>query len=185
MNLNANEGLVDSRYEAQMDRIQLLETILENSAESIYAKDRVGRYIYVNRAFEVEMKLARERALGRTDFELLPPEHAEKYRSSDLIAMQTRKMEEHETWWNDKIYLTRKKPLISSSGEVVGVCGNTINVTSRRRTELALQDALMSLERERDNKLLNLDVITASIAHEIKQPLAAISANLSAAHKSR
>ena len=181
MKLEANERLVDSLYGALMDRLQLLETILENSAESSYAKDKDGRYIYVNRAFDVEMKLSRERVLGRTDFELLPPEQAESYRSSDLVAMQTRSMEEYETWWDNKIYLTRKLPLISPSGEILGVCGNTINITSRRRTELALHDALASLERERDNKLTNLEVITASIAHEIKQPLAAISANLSAA----
>lgn len=37
------------------------------------------------------------------------------------------------------------------------------------------------LERERENKLMNIDAITASIAHEARQPLAAISANLGAA----
>jgi len=39
----------------------------------------------------------------------------------------------------------------------------------------------MMLERERDNKLLNLDAITAAISHEIKQPLTAIAANGGAA----
>ena len=37
------------------------------------------------------------------------------------------------------------------------------------------------LERERDNKLMNMQAITASIAHELKQPLTAISANGEAA----
>jgi signal transduction histidine kinase len=37
------------------------------------------------------------------------------------------------------------------------------------------------LDRERDNKLLNLAAMTAAISHEIKQPLAAIAANGSAA----
>ena len=37
------------------------------------------------------------------------------------------------------------------------------------------------LESERRNKLMNIDAVTASIAHEVKQPLTAISANLSAA----
>jgi signal transduction histidine kinase len=38
----------------------------------------------------------------------------------------------------------------------------------------------MLLERERDNKLMNLEAITASISHELKQPLAAIVTNASA-----
>jgi signal transduction histidine kinase len=39
----------------------------------------------------------------------------------------------------------------------------------------------MILQRERHNKLMNIEVITASIAHEVKQPLMAIVANASAA----
>ena len=37
------------------------------------------------------------------------------------------------------------------------------------------------LERERDNKLLNAQALTAAIAHEVRQPLAAIAVNGSAA----
>jgi signal transduction histidine kinase len=37
------------------------------------------------------------------------------------------------------------------------------------------------LESERDNKLMNIEVVTASIAHEVRQPLGAIAINCSAA----
>jgi signal transduction histidine kinase len=42
------------------------------------------------------------------------------------------------------------------------------------RVHAALVRANVMLERERDNKLMNLEAVTASIAHEVKQPLAAI-----------
>jgi len=51
----------------------------------------------------------------------------------------------------------------------------------RRASEQRLVHSNMLLERERDNKLMNLEAITASIAHEVKQPLAAIVTNSSAA----
>jgi signal transduction histidine kinase len=44
-----------------------------------------------------------------------------------------------------------------------------------------LARANMMLERERDNKLMNAQAITATIAHEVRQPLAAIAINASAA----
>jgi len=44
----------------------------------------------------------------------------------------------------------------------------------RRESEARLVHSNMLLERERDNKLMNLEAITASIAHEVRQPLAAI-----------
>jgi signal transduction histidine kinase len=44
----------------------------------------------------------------------------------------------------------------------------------RRESEARLVHSNMLLERERDNKLMNLEAITASIAHEVRQPLTAI-----------
>jgi integral membrane sensor domain MASE1 len=48
----------------------------------------------------------------------------------------------------------------------------------RERERLARANAM--LERERDNKLMNVQAIMAAIAHEIRQPLAAIVSNASA-----
>jgi signal transduction histidine kinase len=45
------------------------------------------------------------------------------------------------------------------------------DITDLRRTELALREAVAKLERERENKLMNVEAIMASIAHEVRQPL--------------
>ena len=47
----------------------------------------------------------------------------------------------------------------------------------RRESERHLAHSNTMLERERDNKLLNAQAITAALAHELKQPLAAIVTN--------
>jgi nitrogen-specific signal transduction histidine kinase len=47
----------------------------------------------------------------------------------------------------------------------------------RRDSETHLARSNMMLERERGNRLMNIDAVTASIAHEMKQPLTAIAAN--------
>ncbi|HEX8812209.1 MAG TPA: ATP-binding protein [Terracidiphilus sp.] len=51
----------------------------------------------------------------------------------------------------------------------------------RRESEARLSRSNALLQRERDNKLMNAQAITASIAHEIRQPLAAIVTNGNAA----
>jgi signal transduction histidine kinase len=53
----------------------------------------------------------------------------------------------------------------------------------RRDTEARLMRSNMMLERERDNKLMNAQAITAAIAHEVRQPLAAIATNAGAARR--
>jgi signal transduction histidine kinase len=49
--------------------------------------------------------------------------------------------------------------------------------SERRESEARLARSNMMLQRERDNKLMNIDAITSAIVHEVRQPLAAIAAN--------
>jgi signal transduction histidine kinase len=51
----------------------------------------------------------------------------------------------------------------------------------RRESEAGLGRSKMMLERERDNKLMNVRAIIASIAHEIRQPLTVIAVDADAA----
>jgi PAS domain S-box-containing protein len=178
---------IETLYETLRGNSQLLETILENSAANIYAKRRDGRYIYLNHEMEVTHNVTREQALGRTDLELFPREMAEQNRTNDLAAMMTGKLREVEERLTgpsgERLYLAKKVPLISPDGKVEGMCGISTDITDLRRTELALREAVIKLEGERDNKLINIEVVTASITHEVRQPLAAIAINGSAAQK--
>jgi PAS domain S-box-containing protein len=176
---------IETLYETLRENRHLLETVLENSAANIYAKRTDGRYIYLNHEMEVTHEVTREQALGKTDFELFPREMAEQNRTNDLAAMMTGKLTEVEERLmlpsGQRLYLARKVPLISSNGNVEGMCGISTDITNLRRTELALREAVITLEGERDNKLMNIEVVAASIAHEVRQPLAAIATNGSAA----
>ncbi len=51
----------------------------------------------------------------------------------------------------------------------------------RRQNERRLARANVMLERERESKLMNIEAVIAAIAHEIRQPLGAISLNNTAA----
>jgi PAS domain S-box-containing protein len=176
---------IETLYETLRENRQLLETVLENSAANIYAKRRDGRYIYINHEMEVTHNVTREQALGRTDLELFPREMAEQNRTNDLAAMMTGRLTEVEERLmgpsGQRLYLAKKVPLISSNGTVEGMCGISTDITDLRRTELALREAVIRLEGERDNKLMNIEVVTASIAHEVRQPLTAIATNGAAA----
>jgi PAS domain S-box-containing protein len=178
---------IETLYEILRENRLLLETVLENSAANIYAKRRDGRYVYLNHEMEVTCDVTREQALGKTDFELFPREIAEQYRTNDLAAMTTGKLTEAEERVmgrsGERLFLAKKVPLISSDGTIEGMCGISTDITDLRRTELALREAVVTLESERDNKLMNIEAVAASIAHEVRQPLAGIAMNGGAALK--
>jgi PAS domain S-box-containing protein len=174
-------------YEAMRENQLLLETVLENSAASIYAKRKDGRYIYLNHEMEALCNVVREQVLGKSDFEVFPKEIAQQWRANDLKAMTTGELvmaeETIDSPRGERLVLSKKVPLTSSNGEVEGICGISADITDLRRTELALREAVAKLERERDNKLTNVEAIMAAIAHEVRQPLMAIVINGSAARR--
>ena len=63
----------------------------------------------------------------------------------------------------------------------LGACVLAALFAERRESEARLARSNLMLERERHNKLMNAQAITASIAHEVRQPLAAIATNGGAA----
>ena len=174
-------------YEAMRENHLLLETVLENSAASIYAKRKDGRYTYLNHEMEALCNVVREQVLGKTDFEVFPSEIAQQWRTNDLKAMTTGQLTVAEETIDlprgERLVLSKKVPLISASGEVEGICGISTDITDLRRTELALRAAVAKLEHEQDNKLTNVEAIMAAIAHEVRQPLMAIVINGSAARR--
>jgi PAS domain S-box-containing protein len=171
--------------EALRESRQLLESVLENSPAVIYAKRKNGCYTYINREWEQVCDLRRQEVIGRTDQDLFPPKIAEQFRSNDLAVLETGRLTESEervgTPWGQRLFLSRKEPLLSPTGEVEGLCGISTDITERRRNEVNLREAITTLERERENKLMNVEAIIASIAHEIRQPLSAITMNAAAA----
>jgi PAS domain S-box-containing protein len=65
-------------------------------------------------------------------------------------------------------------PVLSATGELVQVLGTMVDVTERKRTEEA-RDRLRRLEADlaHINRVSTLGEMAASLAHEIKQPIAA------------
>ena len=144
--------------EALRESRQLLESIVENSPAVIYAKRKDGRYMYINREWERVCGFNREQVIGRTDYDLFPTEFAKQFRSNDVAVLQTGRLTEYEerveTPWGEQLFLSKKLPLMSASGEVEGLCGISTNITDQQRNELALHETITTLERERENKLM-------------------------------
>jgi signal transduction histidine kinase len=72
-------------------------------------------------------------------------------------------------------YATRLIPFIVSKVVLIALLSETLILNERLASAFILQ------RRERENRLMSVDAATAAIAHEIKQPLTAISARCSAA----
>ena len=68
-------------------------------------------------------------------------------------------------------------PRLDSNGRFAGYIGSCVDITDRKQSELALQEAHAELSRV--SRLAALGEFSASMAHELRQPLTAIMTNAS------
>ena len=125
----------------------LLRTVIDNVPDAIYAKDLQGRKTFANRAdldnIGVEME---EEVLGKSDYDIFPPDIAARFDTNDQIVFQTGQpvLNEEEFLTNDKgkqiWLLSSKLPLKDPAGQIIGLVGIGRDTTAIRRA---------SMERER------------------------------------
>jgi PAS domain S-box-containing protein len=123
----------------------LLQTLLDNSPDMIYFKDRQSRFVHFSRSFAGLFNLESADSLkGKTDADFFTDEHAsealrdeqEIMRSGEPIIGKLEKEEHHDgrlTW-----ALTSKMPWRNEAGQIIGIFGISKNVTALKEIEQEL-----------------------------------------------
>jgi PAS domain S-box-containing protein len=161
---------------------RLIQAIFDNSSAVMHVKDLKGHFLLVNRKFEEVVGLRSQEVLGKTSFDLFP-RNASAYHAGDREVIETGAASETEeiltTDRGDRVFLTTKSLLSDESGESYALVGISAEITDRKQAESDLRE--MQAELAHLNRVMTVGELTASIAHEINQPLAAIVMNGNAA----
>jgi len=130
----------------------VLRTVTDNIPDSIFAKDREGRYLLANKAFAtLHGRKSPGDLLGKTAFDLFPKERALALHADDLQVMRSggSSMETERTAvdpeGNVKVLHTTKVPLIDKSESVVGIVGLHRDITRRKEAEQKLRQSEANL----------------------------------------
>ncbi|MFN8596342.1 MAG: PAS domain S-box protein [Anaerolineae bacterium] len=122
----------------------LYHTLVETLPMNIFRKDADGRFTFGNTMYCKTQGVMLSELVGKTDFDLHPPELARKYRADDeqvTVAGQTLEtVEEHQSIGGPTTYVqTIKTPLLDQAGNVIGMQGIFWDITARRQTEEQLR----------------------------------------------
>ncbi|MGF6253534.1 response regulator [Ensifer sp. LBL] len=81
----------DEQLQTDLERVELTEQILDGQPNPICVKDRNLNYIAVNKAFCLIHDLAQDAILGRSAWDLVESDLAERFEQSDRMVLETGK----------------------------------------------------------------------------------------------
>jgi two-component system, sensor histidine kinase and response regulator len=116
---------------------ELLQTLIENIPDSIYFKDEQNRFVLVNKAKADHWHVSEESMIGKTDFDFLPPEEAQKACADDTQIMKTGQpiLDEIEKITgadgSERWVSVTKLPRFNKDQQIIGTMGISRDITKR------------------------------------------------------
>lgn len=130
---------------------ELYENIIDSVDNIIFVKDINFTYTVCNQAFEKFVGKANHEIIGKSDYEIFDKEVADFFRYHDVKMFEEKKSKSNFEWVTypdgKQVYLfTVKSPLVNSAGALLGLVGNSADVTEQRIAEEALTQKKKELE---------------------------------------
>jgi len=147
--ISVHAGITERRkIEKELQETQRELDIIFNSVPAlIWSKNNEGKYLQVNRAYCETVGLAKEKILGRTDYDLYPTDIANQYYKYDQEIINSKKpvlgIEEchlkpsGDYGWS----LTDKLPYHDAESNTVSTIGFAIDISERKQAEEALRES--------------------------------------------
>jgi|GEM_PF-475723 len=169
------EAQVAARTESLRRSENLIRAVMDHSPAVIYLKDLEGRYLMVNRVWSKVTGVARERAIGATDFDFQPPEVAQAFVANDRAVAESRRplqSEEHLPQPDGVVHVYRsfKFPVRDHTGAVFAVGGVSTDITDLKAMQAEVEQAREAAEQANRAK----SEFLANMSHEIRTPMNAI-----------
>jgi len=120
---------------------ELLQTLMDSIPDSIYIKDTENKFIKVNKAKAAHSNVKPEEMIGKTDYDFLSEEEANKAYNDDKEIIDTGKfiVNKIEKLTNvdgtERWVSVTKIPRFDSEGNIIGTMGISRDVTEWKRLE--------------------------------------------------
>jgi len=144
---NIGEALMRKQAEDALKQSEVfLNTLINSIPIPVFYKNRDGRYVGFNKAFETFFGATKEQLVGKTVFDINPPELAKIYHAKDNELFESGGEQHYEAQVKNTFGVTRdvifsKAALTDSKGTVSGLIGTIYDITERKQAEYKLYES--------------------------------------------
>ncbi|MBW2567852.1 MAG: PAS domain S-box protein [Deltaproteobacteria bacterium] len=140
-------GRVQGRYIIKQRELaeskRYLKAILDNIPAPIYLKDSAGKYLLINRQYEMLVHIPMKEIIGKNDFDVFPEHVATLFRSQDEKVKNCNISVEFEETIplkdGEHTFITFKFPLYDANRNIYAVGGFYTDITIRKQAEEELK----------------------------------------------
>jgi PAS domain S-box-containing protein len=148
-----------------------LSRMLDVVPDVIFLKNVHGTYLSCNAAFANRIGLRHNEIIGKTDYDLFPPDTAQAFIENDRLAIESGKPQRAEEFvrcfdGSHSVTDTLIAPLRDSQDKVVGLVGISRDITERKRSEKLQADIEHIFEMIAQKAPLNKTIDRLVIAME-------------------
>lgn len=126
------------------ERESFLESLLDTIPIPVFSKDRQGRYLQLNKAFQEFLGIPKEQFVGKSVFEINPPELAMVYFAKDEELFASEGIQRYEfkarnARKEDRDVEYSKAVFHDAEGRQAGIVGAIMDITERKRAETEMR----------------------------------------------
>ncbi|GFE59644.1 PAS domain S-box protein [Geobacter sp. AOG2] len=134
------------------DQFRFLQEIIDTIPNPVYYKDRLGRYIGSNRAFEEFIGRPKKNIFGKTICDLIPGEYAEERFRTSLECIRSAVPQTYESFLERadntlRRIIVTQAPFFDKKGNPTGLVGTFIDITERHALEEEVRKLSLAVEQ--------------------------------------
>jgi PAS domain S-box-containing protein len=140
---------ITARIEAEQalrESERFLASLLESIPVPVFSKDAEGRYLACNSAFETLYGSPKEEIVGKTVYDINPPDLAEIYHAKDMELFASQGVQRYESLIHTRgrglrDVIFHKAVYTDDEGKPRGLVGAILDITERKAAEEALRES--------------------------------------------